>query len=163
MKDRNGSKVLFVCAGNICRSPTAEGVFRAFVGIAGLPHLIQADSAGTNGYHLGSTADGRAIDAAARRRYDIRSHRARKVAAADFEAFDLIVAMDNKNMSYLREKCPRLYQDKLKLMMDFAPRSEYREVPDPYYGGSPGFELVLDLVEEGSEGLLDELRQSLGV
>lgn len=154
--------VLFVCAGNICRSPTAESVFRAYVGIAGLSNLIRADSAGTNGYHIGSKADGRAIDAAAKRRYDLNAHRARKVESDDFADFDLIVAMDQRNMTYLRGKCPETHAGKLRMLMDFAPKSEYREVPDPYYGSQSGFELVLDLVEEGAEGLLMELRQSLG-
>lgn len=156
------TRVLFVCAGNICRSPTAEAVFRAFVRSAGLSDLIQAGSAGTNGYHIGSKADSRAMQAAARRRYDLSAHRARKVEDEDFNSFDLIVAMDTRNMSYLRENCPLPQQHKLMMMMAYAPKAPHREVPDPYYGGTPGFELVLDLLEESAEGLLGEMRQSLG-
>lgn len=120
------------------------------------------DSAGTNGYHLGSSPDGRAIAAAAKRRYDLNGHRARKIEPTDFTDFDRVLAMDNTNLAYLQNKCPPALRSKLGLLMDFAPAASYREVPDPYYGGHEGFELVLDLVEEGAEGLLDQLRQELG-
>jgi protein-tyrosine phosphatase len=151
-------RVLFVCMGNICRSPTAEGIFRAQVREAGLSNLIATDSAGTHGYQVGEPPDHRAIEAAARRGIDITDLRARRVQAEDFRRFDLVLAMDRENLGQLNRLCPRDAVERPRLFMDFAPHIEARDVPDPYYGGADGFEHVLDLVEEASRGLLDHLR-----
>lgn len=151
-------RVLFVCMGNICRSPTAEGIFRAQARAAGLAHRIVTDSAGTHGYHVGEPPDGRAIEAAARRGIDISDLRARRVQADDFRRFDLVLAMDRDNLGQLNRLCPRDAVERPRLFMDFAPHIDARDVPDPYYGGPDGFEHVLDLVEEASRGLLDHVR-----
>ncbi len=156
------AKVLFVCMGNICRSPTAEGVFRRYLSIAGLSGLVTIDSAGTHGYHLGSPPDARCLAVAAKRRYDLTGIRARRVRDADFAEFDYLLAMDRTNLDYLTEKCPPGHRGKLRLFLDYAPEAVHREVPDPYYGGIEGFELVLDLIEQASEGLLHHLRQENG-
>ncbi len=156
------TKVLFVCMGNICRSPTAVGVLRRYLQIAGMSDLITVDSAGTHSERVGSPPDSRSISAAAKRRYDLRGLKARRVDQSDFEASHYVLAMDRVNLNYLQEKCPQGDRAKLGLLLDYAPKAKYREVPDPYYGGPEGFELVLDLVEQGSEGLLDHLRQKLG-
>lgn len=150
-------RVLFVCMGNICRSPTAEGIFRARVREVGLANHIATDSAGTHGYHVGEPPDRRAIEAAARRGVDITDLRARRVQVEDFRRFDLILAMDRDNLAQLNRICPRDVVERPRLFMDFAPHIEARDVPDPYYGGADGFEHVLDLVEEASRGLLDHL------
>ncbi len=150
-------RVLFVCMGNICRSPTAEGVFRKLVQERA-PHLeVEIDSAGTHGYHVGDPPDRRAIAAAARRGVDLGGLRARTVEDADFEAFDLLVAMDQLNREVLLDRSPDEYRERIRLMLEFAPSTDLEDVPDPYYGGAVGFERVLDLVEEASKGLLDEL------
>jgi protein-tyrosine phosphatase len=150
-------RVLFVCMGNICRSPTAEGVFRKLVRERA-PHLeVEIDSAGTHGYHVGDPPDRRAIAAAARRGVDLGGLRARTVEDADFEAFDLLVAMDQLNREVLLDRSPDEYRERIRLMLEFAPSTDLEDVPDPYYGGAVGFERVLDLVEEASKGLLDEL------
>jgi protein-tyrosine phosphatase len=150
-------RVLFVCMGNICRSPTAEGVFRKLVQERA-PHLeVEIDSAGTHGYHVGDPPDRRAIAAAARRGVDLGGLRARTVEDADFEAFDLLVAMDQLNREVLLDRSPDEYRERIRLMLEFAPSTDLEDVPDPYYGGAVGFERVLDLVEEASTGLLDEL------
>lgn len=153
-------RILFVCMGNICRSPTAEGVFRRVVE-ARAPQLgIEVDSAGTHDYHVGDPPDSRAVTAAARRGIDLRALRARQVSPADFERFDLVVAMDRLNRATLLERAPPQFHDRVRLFMEFADGREARDVPDPYYGGPLGFEEVLDLAEEASAGLLDEvLRQ----
>ncbi|MFN0316855.1 MAG: low molecular weight protein-tyrosine-phosphatase [Burkholderiales bacterium] len=156
------TKVLFVCMGNICRSPTAEGVFRRYVNIAGLSGLVTIDSAGTHGYHLGSPPDARAIAAAAKRRYDLNGLKARRIRDEDFAEFHYLLAMDRTNLDYLMEKCPPGHRPKLGLFLDYAPEAPYREVPDPYYGRAEVFELVLDLAEQGAEGLLDHLRLTKG-
>jgi protein-tyrosine phosphatase len=152
-------KVLFVCMGNICRSPTAEGVLRAQVERAGLAGEVQIDSAGTHGYHIGKAPDGRAQQTAAKRGYDLSGLRARRVATTDFSRFDLILAMDRDNLSLLRDACPPTEQHRLALFLDYARNFAEKEVPDPYYGGPEGFERVLDLVEDASLGLIDALRQ----
>lgn len=152
-------RVLFVCMGNICRSPTAEGVFRAHVARAGLDARVEVDSAGTHGYHVGSAPDPRAQAAARRRGYDLAGLRARRVAAADFRRFDLILAMDRDNLSLLQEACPEDERHRLRLFLEFARNFEAEEVPDPYYGGPEGFERVLDLVEDAAAGLIDEIRR----
>jgi protein-tyrosine phosphatase len=150
-------RVLFVCMGNICRSPTAEGVFRKLVQERA-PHFeVEIDSAGTHGYHVGDPPDRRAIAAAARRGVDLGGLRARTVEDADFEAFDLLVAMDQLNREVLLDRSPDEYRERIRLMLEFAPSTDLEDVPDPYYGGAVGFERVLDLVEEASKGLLDEL------
>lgn len=152
-------KVLFVCMGNICRSPTAEGVFREYVHRAGLIEEIQIDSAGTHSYHVGSQPDKRAQRAAMKRGVDLSTQRARSVAEQDFEVFDYILAMDGANYEDLVAFCPKDHQHKIHLYLTFAKNSDERDVPDPYYGGSKGFEYVLDLVEEAAEGFIEHLRQ----
>jgi protein-tyrosine phosphatase len=151
------TRILFVCMGNICRSPTAEGVFRKLVRERA-PHLqVEIDSAGTHAYHVGEPPDRRAIAAAERRGIDLSGLRARKVDEADFGRFDLLVAMDQLNREVLLDRSPDEYRERIRLMLEFAPSTDIDDVPDPYYGGPVGFEHVLDLVEEASKGLLDEL------
>ncbi len=154
-------RVLFVCMGNICRSPTAEGVFKAMVASEGLDDRIESDSAGTHGYHIGSPPDRRTIAAAKARGYDLTPLRARRVSAADFAAFDLVLAMDSENRATLQRLCPATHKDRLKLFLEFAPDLSDRDVPDPYYGNSDGFERVLDFAETGSKALIQVLRQKL--
>jgi protein-tyrosine phosphatase len=150
-------RVLFVCMGNICRSPTAEGVFRKLVAERAPDLDIEIDSAGTHGYHQGAPPDPRARRAAERRGVDLASLRARRVVGTDFAYFELVLAMDEQNLQHLLEECPSEYRDRVRLFLEFAPHLERREVPDPYYGGSSGFEHVLDLVEQASAGLLEYL------
>lgn len=154
-------KVLFVCTGNICRSPTAEGVFRQRVHAAGLARRIIADSAGTLDYHAGEPPDPRAQAAARKRKYDLSRLRARQVRPEDFSEFHHVLAMDTGHLADLRRLSPVEHRHKVRLFLDFAPHLEHREVPDPYYGTAEGFELVLDLVEEAASGLLDHLRREL--
>jgi protein-tyrosine phosphatase len=153
-------RVLFVCMGNICRSPTAEGVFRKLVAERAPELDLQIDSAGTHGYHAGAPPDPRACRAAERRGVDLRQLRARRVTAEDFEHFELVLAMDEQNKEFLLELCPVEYRNRVRLLLEFAPHLERHEVPDPYYGGSTGFEHVLDLVEHAATGLLDHLRRT---
>jgi len=148
------NKLLFVCMGNICRSPTAEGVVRAFVQGAGLADRFHLDSAGTHDYHVGEPPDRRTQQAALSRGYDLSSLRARQVCAEDFLSFDRILAMDLRNLSYLRERCPKGQGFKLALFLDYAEGYEGGEVPDPYYGGAMGFEQVLDMAEAAARGLI---------
>jgi protein-tyrosine phosphatase len=143
--------------GNICRSPTAEGVFRRLVSERAPGLAIEVDSAGTHDYHVGDPPDQRAIVAAARRGIDIAGLRARVVEASDFERFDLLVAMDRLNREILLDRSPEQYRERVRLFLEFAPAIDEEDVPDPYYGGPVGFERVLDLAEEASAGLLDEL------
>ena len=151
--------VLFICMGNICRSPTAEGVFRHFVEQRGLQESIRIDSAGTHAYHSGEPSDRRAIAAAARRGYDMTGIRARRVRDEDFEEFDLVIAMDDQNLQNLQEMAGPARSAKVSLFLDYS-SGDVSEVPDPYYGGAKGFERVLDLVEDASRGLLEMLRKS---
>lgn len=151
-------RVLFVCMGNICRSPSAEGVFRHVLSTHAPDLQIEIDSAGTHDYHVGSPPDRRSIAAARRRGVDLSELRARMVAAEDFERFDLILAMDEENLQELRRRAPTTRHERIRLMMEFAPHASSRFVPDPYYGGAQGFEEVLDLLEEAAQGLLAELR-----
>ena len=151
------TRVLFVCLGNICRSPTAEAVVRELARREPAPVSILVDSAGTHGYHAGDPPDERSIAAARRRGYDLAPLRARVVEAGDFQRFDLVVAMDEEVHERLCRIAPPAYASRLALFMDFAPALGRRDVPDPYYGGAAGFEDVLDLVEEGARGLLAAL------
>ena len=153
--------VLMVCMGNICRSPTAEGVLRHLVREAGLEDQIHIDSAGTLDYHVGSPPDQRSQKHARKRGYDLSSQRARQVGERDFERFDLILAMDWQNLEELRELCPPEHEHKLKRLMEFAPSGVSEVVADPYYGGHDGFERVLDHVEEACRGLLIHIRAAL--
>lgn len=152
-------KVLFVCLGNICRSPTAEGVFRALLRREGLGDRIGVDSAGTHAYHVGEPPDTRAQAAARRRGVDISGLKGRKATAADFEKFDYVLAMDRSNHANLSAICPRGREDRLHLFLGFAPDLGVDEVPDPYYGGEDGFDTVLDMIEAAAEGLLDDIRR----
>jgi protein-tyrosine phosphatase len=154
------TRVLFVCMGNICRSPTAEGVMRSAVVQAGLAERIEVDSAGTHDYHVGEAPDRRAAKAAARRGYDISGLRGRQVGDEDFIRFDLILAMDRDNLAVLMRSCPAEMQHKLQLLLSYAERFDEDEVPDPYYGGDAGFERVLDLVEDAAQGLIAALRRA---
>lgn len=154
-------RVLFVCTGNICRSPTAEGVFRKLVAEAGLGDRIAADSAGTHDYHSGEPPDARSQAHARRRGYDLSELRARRVTRADFHAFDLVVAMDRDHRAILAQLAPPSAGHKLRLMLEFARATAGDEVPDPYYGAPDGFEHVLDLVEDAAAGLLEHLRTEL--
>jgi protein-tyrosine phosphatase len=155
----NMIRVLLVCMGNICRSPTAEGVLRAHIERAGLAGKVEVDSAGTHAYHIGEPPDPRSQKAAANRGYQLANLRARRVAEADFLRFDLILGMDRENLALLREACPPEEQHRLGLLLDYARNVEHDEVPDPYYGGPEGFERVLDLIEDGCAGVVEELRQ----
>jgi low molecular weight protein-tyrosine phosphatase len=154
------AKVLFVCTGNICRSPTAEGVFRHMVEKAGLADRIVVESAGTHGYHVGEPPDPRSQSAAAARGYDLSAQRARRVDRKDFDEFDYVLAMDEENLGSLRRLCPPQHAHKVRLFMEFGTDAAAREVPDPYYGGGAGFERVLDLVEGASNGLLKHLQDT---
>jgi protein-tyrosine phosphatase len=151
-------RVLFVCMGNICRSPTAEGVFRRVVAESLPEHVIRIDSAGTHAYHIGEPPDPRAQRAAMARGVDLSRLRARRVSVEDFEAYDLLVAMDPLNVAVLKDLCPPERHDRIRLLLEFAPGVGREDVPDPYYGGSNGFEYVLDLAEEASVGLVAHLR-----
>jgi protein-tyrosine phosphatase len=146
--------------GNICRSPTAEAVLRAIAAREARDLQIDADSAGTAGYHIGSPPDTRSQQAAQRRGYDLSALRARIVEIKDFERFDLILAMDRENLSALRQRAPHEFQDRIRLFLEFAPDLGTSEVPDPYYGGPNGFEEVLDLVEDATRALIAYLRDA---
>jgi protein-tyrosine phosphatase len=149
--------VLFVCTGNICRSPTAEAVFRKLVADAGMSEAILADSAGTHGYHIGEPPDPRSQACAADRGYDLSALRARRVEPADFQRFDWIVAMDRGHFAALSRIAESSAAHKLKLMMSYASRFTQKDVPDPYYGGPQDFEQVLDMIEDAARGLLEAI------
>ncbi len=153
-------KVLFVCMGNICRSPTAEGVFNHLVTTKNLSERFEIDSAGTHAYHIGDAPDLRAQKAARDRGVELKNLRARKVVNSDFNEFDHILVMDDENHAILLEDCPVELTHKVRHFLDYAPHVNQREVPDPYYGGSYGFERVLDLVEEASEGFIQALQHA---
>ncbi len=155
------TKVLFVCLGNICRSPTADGIFRELVKREKLDQKITVDSAGTGDWHIGKAPDSRTVAAAKKRGYDLSVLRARQVSMADFDEFDYVLAMDNANLRDLQRLKPAHFTGHLGLFLEFGSDKNHREVPDPYYGGNDGFELVLDLVEEAAEGLLAHIRQRL--
>ena len=151
-------RILFVCLGNICRSPTAEAVLRSLAAREAPEMTLEVDSAGTAAYHVGEPPDPRTRQAAARRGYDLSALRARVVEPSDFERFDLILAMDRENLRVLRRRAPAGAQQRLRLFLEFAPEAGPEDVPDPYYGGPNGFEEVLDLVEAAARGLLVHLR-----
>ena len=152
-------KVLFVCMGNICRSPTAEAVFRARVEEASLAQQILIDSVGTHDYHIGKSPDKRTQHAAKQRGYDMSDLRGRQVELADFSRFDYVLAMDNDNMAILYRLCPKEQRGRLGMFLQYASKHKQREVPDPYYGGEDGFERVLDMVEDAAEGLLRHIKE----
>ncbi len=160
MKPVAKKRVLFICLGNICRSPTAHGVFETLVAQHNLEHLIEVDSAGTAAYHIGNPPDIRSVSAAQQRGYELDHLRARQVTAQDFETFDYILAMDSENLDNLKSIAPANYQGYLGLFLSFGQCLE-SEVPDPYYGGASGFDHVLDLVENASMGLLLNIQQAL--
>lgn len=150
--------VLFVCMGNICRSPTADAVFKQYIQVADLEDLVYVDSAGTHAYHINEPPDRRSQNAARKRGYSMHELRARSVENKDFAKFHYILAMDKNNLEILKDRCPPQYHYKLDLFMKYSKKwNALQEIDDPYYGGSYGFERVLDLVEESSEGLLNHL------
>ncbi len=153
-------KLLFVCMGNICRSPLAEGVFRQAAEQAGVVDSIQIDSAGTHAYHIGELPDPRSMSIASAYNIDLSKQRARRVADEDFENFDYVLAMDQDNFDNLIDNCPEQFQNRIHLFLNFAPHLEQHDVPDPYYGGSFGFERVFDLVTDASTGLLEALLEN---
>ena len=147
-------KVLFVCMGNICRSPTAEGVFRRRLVEHGLQDHVDTDSAGTHGWHAGNPPDSRSVAAARRRGIDIGWIRSREVVLRDFTEFDHVLAMDRDNLEHMETMAPAGRTARVSLFLDYAPHLDLKDVPDPYYGGAGGFDHVLDLVEAASEGLI---------
>ena len=151
-------RVLFVCTGNICRSPTAEGVFRALVAANGLAGRIEADSAGTIAFHTDEPPDARAREAALARGIDLEDLRARQVIAKDFARFDLVVALDRSHLRDITNMCPEDARHRVCMLMEFAPETGVKDVPDPYYGGVGGFDHVYSLIEAGAAGLLAEIR-----
>lgn len=153
--------LLFVCLGNICRSPTAEGVFRARAHGAGLADRLHIDSAGTGSWHVGKAPDPRSQAAALRRGYDLSSLRARQVVPGDFTRFDLILAMDEENLDSLMQLAPARRVAPIELVLRYATRTPLAEVPDPYAGGSDGFERVLDLLEDAADGLLASVQERM--
>ena len=154
-------KVLFVCTGNICRSPTAEGVFRHLVASQGLDGMIKTDSAGTENYHIGDPPDPRTVSAAKQRGYILDDLLARQIQQADFTVFDIILAMDTGHYRSLQRICPPEHSHRIKMFLDFAANHPLQDVPDPYYGKADGFQLVLDMAEDGANGLLSHIRSHL--
>lgn len=150
-------RVLFVCTGNICRSPTAEGVFRHFVEEAGYGAMIESRSAGTHGYHIGEGPDPRTVAAARRRGFDLSAQRAQKVRIEDFQTFDLILAMDRGHLAHLEALRPNGARAEVHLFLEYHPDGKLEDVPDPYYGGPDGFEHVLDMIERASKVLLGRI------
>ena len=162
-KTRNRSepvkrRLLFVCLGNICRSPLAEGVMRHLVEERGLDETIEVDSAGTGGWHAGEEPDARSLEVAARNGVSLEGQRARKVAPGDFENFDLLLAMDSENEADLQRRSPPEFADRIVRLRDFDPEGS-GDVPDPYYGGPQGFDLVYRMVHRSCEALLDSLEK----
>jgi protein-tyrosine phosphatase len=153
-------KVLFVCMGNICRSPTAEGVFTKLINEKKLATRFSIDSAGTHAYHVGNPPDARAQQAALKRGVELQHLRARKIHSSDFEYFDYVLVMDDDNYGIVINDCPSEYKHKVKYFLDYAPHLGVREVPDPYYGEKHGFERVLDMVEDASLGFVETLHKN---
>ena len=153
-------RILFVCLGNICRSPTAEAVFRHVLATVETDLKIEVDSAGIGSWHIGEPPDERAQAAARRRGFDMSALRARQIVREDFERFDLILAMDRENLVELRKRSPQQYRERVRLFLEYAPDVGEEDVPDPYYGGEAGFEAVLDLTEQAVRGLLDHLTRT---
>ncbi len=151
-------RVLFVCMGNICRSPLAAAALRAHASEAGL--RIEVESAGTHDYHVGEGADPRAIAAGRNRGYDLAGHRARRIVADDFGRCEYVLAMDRANLAYLRRLAPDAYAGRLALLLEFAADAGVEEVPDPYYGGAQAFERALDLVDAAMAGFMAQLSES---
>ena len=151
------TRVLFVCMGNICRSPTAEGVFKEFIRKHRMDGVVEVDSAGTHGYHVGEAPDMRTQRAAASRGYDLSNIRARKVAPQDLDYFDLVLAMDRHNVDSLLTISKPEHRKKIRLFMSYSKHFDDDEVPDPYYGLGHGFDLVLDMVEDASRGLIEDI------
>lgn len=156
--DMEKIRVLFVCMGNICRSPTAEGVFVSLVKEQAVDDQFIIDSAGTHAYHIGESPDFRSQKAAMERGIELSKITARKVIFGDFEDFDYLLAMDDDNVETLMEACPGQFKHKIKYFLDYAENLDTREVPDPYYGGKYGFERVLDMIENASTGFLNSLK-----
>lgn len=154
-------RVLFVCTGNICRSPTAEGIFRNLVATRGLTDRIDADSAGTGSWHAGEPPDARSQETAKARGVDISGQRARSVRPNDFENFDLILAMDSGHYRSLQQGCPAAFADRVRLFMEYAPETGITDVPDPYYGAGDGFARVFDMIETASKRLLSDIEAQL--
>jgi len=152
-------KVLFVCLGNICRSPTAHGIFREKVEQAGMSAIVEIESAGTSGWHIGEPPDKRTQAAALAKGYDLSDLKGRAFSASDFSYYDYILAMDEENLRSMQQLKPADYSGHLGLFLDFSGQDAYREVPDPYYGGNQGFQTVINLVEEGCSGLLEHIRK----
>lgn len=159
MADQEKLNILFVCMGNICRSPTAEGVFNHLVNTHGLEDVIRVDSAGTHAYHEGERPDPRACASARQKGYDISYAKARKVSSGDFEDFTYILPMDNANMSFLQVKSPLIHRDKIELFLNYHPHMKGEEVPDPYYKDSDLFDGVFAMIEEGCWNLLKAMRK----
>lgn len=155
----NPVSVMFVCLGNICRSPTAHGIFQQLVEDRQLQHIFTIESSGTSGWHIGESPDGRTSAAAKKRGYSLEHLRGRQFVQEDFYNFDYILAMDKDNLFELQSMKPDSFAGHLGLFLAFGSQDEYDEVPDPYYGGAKGFELVLDLVEDACEGLLQHLQK----
>jgi protein-tyrosine phosphatase len=153
--------VLFVCTGNICRSPTADGVFRKLVREAGLEGRVTVDSAGVSGWHAGEAPDRRTQAAALKRGYDLSPLRARAVAQSDYADFDLLLAMDREHEWTMQKAAPAEAKERIRLFMSFAPQMNVMEVPDPYYGGPDGFEHVLDMIEAACKGLLAHVKSRI--
>lgn len=162
MNNMKTINVLFVCMGNICRSPMAEGIFRREIAKAGLQGKVQHDSAGTHSYHVGAPPDTRAQGAIKKRGVDISDLRGRQVADADFDRFDYILAMDGDNLRLLKHHAPEEKHGKVRLLLSFSQQYRNQEVPDPYYGGTQGFEDNLDMIEDAVAGLIGEIQQRVG-
>lgn len=151
------TKILFVCLGNICRSPTAHGIFQKMIDEAGLQEKFQVDSCGTGSWHIGHHPDERMQKAALKKGYDLSTLTARKLALKDFKQFDYILAMDTRNLADIIKLAPDQYKGRIQLFLDYADDKNLLEVPDPYYGGEQGFEHVVNLIESGCEGLFDKV------
>jgi len=161
MNNQKTVKVLFVCMGNICRSPAAHGIFRHLAEQQPDGITIETDSAGTHAYHVGESPDKRAVKTAQNRGININDLRARRVEKKDFEIFDYVMAMDRDNLHNMEAICPAEYRHKIQLFLDYATDFKEQEVPDPYYGGPQGFEKVMNMVEVASEGLLEEISSKM--